>query len=69
MTHPPTCRTISANVGEAFVVVSIRRAERDFLDGLIDDQAAVVLLVDNAKAVSRYVKDDFGDPFFGLNKV
>lgn len=38
MTHPTSRRSIAADVGETFLVVTIRCAERNLLDGLVDDE-------------------------------
>lgn len=55
MTHPSSCRAVSADVTESFLVISVGRAERNFLDRLIDDQSLRLILYDS-QTVARYVK-------------
>jgi hypothetical protein len=36
--HPSSCRSVAANVGKALFMIPVRRAKRDFLDRLVNNQ-------------------------------
>ena len=56
VTHPPPGGSISADVREAAVVVPVRGAERDLLDGLVDDETSG-LVVHDSKPVPADVEN------------
>lgn len=67
MTHPSSCRAVSADVTESFLVISVGRAERNFLDRLIDDQSLRLILYDS-QTVARYVKHRAHGPSSRVSK-
>ncbi len=56
VTHPSSRGPVPADVGESFIVISVRRAKRDLLDRLVEHEAAG-LVVHHAQTVAAHVED------------
>lgn len=67
MAHPPPGGAIPADVREALVMVTVRRAERHLLDGLVHDEPLGLILHD-PQAVPGHVQDGAHPPPPGVLK-
>ena len=67
MAHPAPGRAVSANVGEAAVVISVRRTEGHLLNGLVHDEA-FCLVVHNAEAVPMDIEHGANGLALGILK-
>lgn len=65
--HPSSCSAITANISKSLVIMAIRRTEAHFLDSLIQNKSApIVLLVDHSNPIPRDVEDCFCYAFLRL---
>lgn len=60
--HPPSGSTVSADVGEGLVIVTIRSAERNLLYGLVHDE----VLREEQRRRDREVRQN---PIWRLNTI